>query len=95
MDNGENFNYNAFVVDLCGNCRKESSLKCSQCNIVSYCSVSCQRRDRKKHKRLMQCLQDNPPSLEVENRIMFGELLNSQIFLTYVYSGDSKWLPIF
>lgn len=92
MDDGKEINYDSFVVDLCGNCRKKCSLKCSQCNTSSYCSIKCQRQDRKQHTHLMQCL--DHPTLQLENKIKFGEMLNAQVLLTFAFSGECKFLEI-
>jgi len=35
---------------FCSSCGKESQLKCSKCKLVSYCEVSCQKKDWGSHK---------------------------------------------
>jgi len=47
--------YNGFVVDICSRCHRQGDLKCSSCNISSYCSITCQRFDWEDHQILMQC----------------------------------------
>ena len=84
------FHYETFVLDLCATCRKDCTTKCSGCNTTSYCSVKCQRQDRKQHQRLMQCTQGEIPMIEEVNKIRFGEMLNAQVFFAYVFAGDSK-----
>ena len=37
--------------NTCGNCSKPSTLRCSACHQVYYCSAECQRQDWKKHKK--------------------------------------------
>lgn len=38
---------------FCGKCYKSTTLKCSCCHYVCYCSASCQKQDWKRHKK--QC----------------------------------------
>lgn len=41
-------------VGLCFVCEKASDLRC-KCKLIRYCSVECQRKDRKRHKAETQC----------------------------------------
>ena len=61
--------YDKYVIDLCGYCKKDSNLKCSGCNISSYCSRKCQKKDWRNHQMIMGCsknLHKDPPQENVE-----------------------------
>ena len=54
---------------ICINCRKfdKKLYSCGGCNLVTYCSVNCQKKDWKNHKNNCQSCKSYEPVLNVAN----------------------------
>ena len=67
--------YRQFFVGLCYNCYLPGSLyplqRCSGCQLVSYCSRECQKKDRSRHKYVCKEF----PAVNGKN-VLFTKVLN-------------------
>ena len=103
MNEHKDISYDKFVTDLCGFCHKDSNLKCSGCNISSYCSKKCQKKDWENHQMLMGCSsvkdendQKNQKDKEkptdvssnINLKIRYGELVKAMIVLRYSFTNS-------
>ena len=56
VDDADNVRMRAFIRGHCGQCGQKSSSCCSRCQLVSYCSRDCQKKDWKTHKKVCKTL---------------------------------------
>ena len=56
VDDADNVRMRAFIRGHCGQCGQKSSSCCSRCQLVSYCSRECQKKDWKTHKKVCKTL---------------------------------------
>ncbi|KAM7406302.1 hypothetical protein PAMP_000688 [Pampus punctatissimus] len=86
---------NKLAADICHHCltRSVSLLRCSQCKMAHYCSITCQKRAWSGHKRECKCLRSLLPRIPTDSvrlaaRLMFALLSSSKSNCEELYTFE-------
>ena len=75
------------MVNICSVCGSEGAKRCGKCRSVCYCSVECQKKDWKDHKKACKVKQNSiaaPNSDSEDAKAIFSEPFTLEKFVPYV-----------
>ncbi|GBB96642.1 hypothetical protein RclHR1_00280034 [Rhizophagus clarus] len=81
-------------MNECYVCKKSSKTRCNKCHTTYYCSIECQKKDWKEHKKPCRILSINKIFDETVDEESFDNMLH-QLLMNANYSMEDLKIPNF